>query len=345
MPHRPIVLRRARFALPGFLLALASLTSGCAVASGQDPPPAAQAEQFHDPLENVNRAIFHFNDAVVDRFILTPIGTVYRTVLPRQVRDSLHNLFRNARGPIIFANDLLQGDVAGARNTLARFVINSTIGIGGLIDIAGHAGIPYHYQDFGVTFGVWGIEPGPYLVLPVLGPSDPRDLVGNVAESFADPGNIAAAQNGEHVVIYARGGASGVDTYARNMKSLKEIKRTSIDYYAAIRSLYQQRRAAFIERKGGVLPPNPGLASNGEGVAVTVKPLPPPATLLAEGRESPPDPGPAPTHDAAAAGAELFPPRAEVARPAPSRRIAAGAELFPPRDLVAEGKEPSPPAP
>ena len=340
MSHRAIALRRTHFALAGFLLALTSFTSACAAAPGRDRPRGTQPVQFNDPLENVNRAIFKFNDRVVGRFVLTPLGKGYRTVFPRLVREGVHNFFRNLRGPIIFTNDVLQGRPVYARNTFARFLINSTIGLGGLIDIAGHAGIPYHYQDFGVTFGVWGIGAGPYLVLPVLGPSDPRDLAGNIAEDFADPWNNLAAENGERVAIYARAGASGVDTYARAMKQLKEIKRTSIDYYAAIRSLYQQHRAALIKRKPGAVPlTNPGLADNRGAVAVTVRPLPPPGALVAARSETASDPRPVSTAGAGAAEAELFPPATALARPEVSRRrIGGGAKLFPPPDLVAERK-------
>lgn len=325
-----------RFALPGVFLALASLTSGCATASGKDPPPRAAAVQFNDPLENVNRAIFHFNDSVVDRFILTPIATVYNTVLPEPARNALHNFYRNLRGPIIFANDVLQGRPTEASNTLGRFIMNSTFGVGGLIDVAADAGIPYHYQDFGVTFGAWGVPPGPYLVLPVLGPSDPRDLVGNVAEGFADPWNRIAADNGEHIVIYARSLASGVSTYARNMKQLKALKRTSIDYYAAVRSLYQQRRASLITRGGKAPPPTPGLTENRGTRTVTVRKLPPPSARLAEGETPTSDPRPFSNEEAAGGRAELFPPEAATVRATvPRSKRGGGAELFPPPNLVA----------
>ena len=221
-------------------------------ATPQAAPPGA--EDFNDPLEDPNRAIFKFNQSV-DHAVLVPVAKAYRTALPDPVRNSVRDFLYNLRAPLIFANDALQGDFGWAKDTFARFVINTTIGMGGLVDVAGRWGIPYHEQDFGVTLGVWGIAEGPYLVVPVLGPSDPRDLGGQVAEGFADPWNIVASNHHMIWIAFVRGAVSGIDQRSRYIETLADIERTSLDYYATIRSLYRQRRAALVHHKHEQLPP------------------------------------------------------------------------------------------
>jgi len=253
MNCRPIRLR-----LSGAVLLVAWVLSGCVA---QPAPPAAGGEEFNDPYENTNRSIFSFNQSV-DRNVLAPVARGYRDALPPVARDSIRNFLDNLRGPIIFANDVLQNDPR-AGDTLARFVLNSTIGLGGLIDVGGRWGFPYHDQDFGLTFAVFGIGEGPYLMLPVLGPSNPRDLSGSVAEGFADPGDMIAANNGFIWVAFARSFVSGIDERSRYLDSLADLERTSLDYYAAIRSLYRQRRAALIHHQQQNLPANPSLGQGG----------------------------------------------------------------------------------
>lgn len=265
---------RSRPVWPDLLVVLALITSGCAARSSnpaQNPeqtPPAA--EEFNDPFEDTNRAIFRFNQKV-DHAVLVPVAKAYRNVLPEPVRDSVRDFLNNLDAPLIFANDALQGEFGLAKNTLARFVIDSTIGMAGLVDVAGRWGIPYHDQDLGVTFGVWGIASGPYLVIPILGPSDPRDLGGKVAQGFGDPWNRLAGNNNLLWVTFVRGGVAGIDTRSRYIESLADIERTSLDYYATIRSLYRQRRAALIEHNRQNLPPNPGLSENGAGPTATAR--------------------------------------------------------------------------
>ena len=245
--------RRPRRLLRPALVALALCLAGCA-SPGARP---GQVGEFNDPYENANRAIFGFNQSV-DRNVLVPVAKAYRAVFPPPARDSVQAFFRNLRGPIIFVNDVLQGDGNYAGNTFARFLINTTIGLGGLIDVAGRAGIPYHEQDFGITFGVWGIGPGPYLVVPILGPSDPRDLTGDIAEDFGDPWNQLASDNGFLYLTFVRGAISGIDQRSRYLDTLADLERTSLDFYATIRAIYFQRRAALIRHEKTNLP-NPGL--------------------------------------------------------------------------------------
>ena len=272
---------RLRFLVfSNLVLLLSLLLSGCATPPNNAQPEAAEAEDFNDPLEDTNRAIFDFNQ-MVDRHVLVPVAEAYRTVLPEPVRDSLRDFLRNLRAPLIFANNALQGDLEHAGQTFARFTLNSTLGVGGLIDVAGRWGqLPYHEQDLGVTFGVWGIPEGPYLVIPVLGPSDPRDLVGQTAEGFGDPFNKLVTGNPYTLywIPFVRGGVSGIDQRSRYIETLSDIERTSLDYYATIRSLYRQRRAALVHGQRENLPP-PASFSRNDNPTMAVRH--PPQTAMA----------------------------------------------------------------
>ena len=257
------------------VLLLTLVLPGCATSPNNAQPETAEAENFNDPFEDTNRKIFDFNQ-VVDRNVLVPVAKAYRTVLPDPVRDSLRDFLHNLRAPLIFANNTLQGDFVGAGQTFARFTLNSTLGVGGLFDVAGRWGqLPYHEQDLGVTFGVWGIPEGPYLVVPVLGPSDPRDLVGQTAEGFGDPFNRLVTGNPYTLywIPFVRGGVAGIDQRSRYIETLADIERTSLDYYATIRSLYRQRRAALVRGERENLPP-PASFSGNINPAASVNPQP-----------------------------------------------------------------------
>jgi phospholipid-binding lipoprotein MlaA len=211
-----------------------------AEAAPNDPGQADLAqgilgEDENDPLEGVNRAVFEFN-RVVDGLLIKPAAQIYRGVLPQQAQDSVRSFLRNLRTPAILVNDVLQGDMDRAGTTISRFLVNTTLGIGGLFDVAGdHLGIPFHDEDFGQTLAVWGVGEGPYLVLPILGPSNPRDVVGLASEWFLDPVNLYFTnKEDEDWVPWVRAGLTGVDARARSLDAL--------DYYAAIRSLYRQNR-------------------------------------------------------------------------------------------------------
>jgi phospholipid-binding lipoprotein MlaA len=233
----------AVFALLGTRQAAAQQqTAASATASSTD------LDDNGDPWEDTNRAIFGFNQAI-DRTVLVPVSNAYRAALPNTVRDMLHDFLQNLNSPIIFANDLLQGQPGLAGETAGRALLNTTIGFGGFIDVASKWGIPYHSNDLGITFATWGVGSGPYLMLPILGPSNPRDLVGDIGDSFGDPGNIVASQHHRVWASFVRGGVSGIDERSRNIESLAEIERTSLDYYATIRSLARQRRAAQIRHQ------------------------------------------------------------------------------------------------
>jgi phospholipid-binding lipoprotein MlaA len=234
-------------------------------------PAAARAQQadpadggFNDPFENTNREIFKFNQQV-DRMVLVPVAKAYRAALPEPVRDSIHNILRNLDSPVVFANDVLQGRADLASDTLGRFLANSTLGVGGMFDVATAAHVPYHSNDLGITFAVWGVGEGPYLMLPILGPSDVRDAIGEAGDSYGDPANIVATNNHLLWATFARVGVQGVDARARNIETLNDIERTSLDYYATIRSLYRQRRAAEIRHEKSSVPSVSPLGDDGGG--------------------------------------------------------------------------------
>jgi phospholipid-binding lipoprotein MlaA len=235
--------------------------SGCASHSNTEQQVTTYEEDFNDPLEDTNRKIFEFNQ-FVDRNAIVPAAKAYRTALPDPVRDSVRDFLNNLREPLVFVNDTLQGQFESAAKTVGRFVVNSTIGIGGVVDVAGRWGIPYHEEDLGLTFGAWGIPEGPYIVVPILGPSTPRDLGGQVAEGFGDPFNLMVTGNPYTLywIPFVRGGVSGIDQRSRYIETLADIERTSLDYYATIRSLYRQRRAALIRRERENLPPPVGVS-------------------------------------------------------------------------------------
>jgi len=219
-----------------------------ACATGQGPGGEEDPYQVNDPIEPVNRAIFSFNDTL-DQYVIKPVAQGYHDFLPASVQSGIRNFLNNLHEPIVFANDLLQGRPGPAGDDLARLAINSTFGLGGIFDIAGMGGNRYHDADFGQTFGVWGVPDGPYLVLPIFGPSNPRDTAGMVAGSFADPADAVAVANNYYIPVFARGLVDGIDTRSRYLNTLDRIRSTSLDYYATIRSLSRQRRAAEIRHE------------------------------------------------------------------------------------------------
>lgn len=198
----------------------------------------------NDPYEQTNRSIFEL-DQTFDHAIARPAAVFYNHAVPGVARDGIHNFLGNLNSPVIFANDLLQGETTRAGQTLGRAVVNSTLGLGGLVDFAGKIGIPGHEEDFGQTLGVWGVEEGPYLVLPFSGPSNPRDLAGVAGDIAMDPFTYMKWNNSTlHMAL--RQGFEIIDLRARNVDSLDQIERTSVDLYATTRSLYRQHRNAEI---------------------------------------------------------------------------------------------------
>lgn len=224
-------------------LAMVGLMTACATPPS-DPAARAEFEATNDPLEPLNREIFEFNQ-LLDRFLLKPVAQGYRTVIPDFGRNAVRHFLDNLGEPVIFANDVMQGEFKSAHDTFARFLINSTFGVGGTIDLAGSTGLERQSGDFGQTLYSWGVPSGPYLVLPIFGPSDPRDTSGMAVDGVMDPfGYLADAYGAGSSAMISRMAGSGVDLRSRNIETIDDLQRNAIDFYAEIRSLYRQHRAS-----------------------------------------------------------------------------------------------------
>ncbi len=232
-----------------FVVALVASALALGACASKPPPDDLEARRYYkeinDPLEPMNRQILKFNRGF-EKVVLTPVAKTYRAVLPAPARKGVYNVLHNLRSPVIFGNDVMQGEGKRAGNTLLRFVVNSTLGIGGLFDVATRMGIESHDEDFGQTLAVHGIGEGFYLVLPIFGPSSPRDGIGLAVDILIDPIFWILRSENLNYVNYIRTGVEGVDIYARNLDQLEELKRTSLDYYAALRSTYRQNRRSEI---------------------------------------------------------------------------------------------------
>ncbi len=197
------------------------------------------APQANDPLEGFNRAIFWVNDTL-DRWIFRPIAWSYGKLMPEPGKQALRNVAQNLKGPIILANDLMQLEFADASVTSARLLANTTLGVIGLFDVAEKMGLERHPADFGQTLHVYGVGSGPYLMLPFFGPTTTRDGLGQVVDAFFDPLTYILEPT-ENVI--AAGGKALIKR-ERVLEQTDELRRTSLDFYAAVRSLYLQNRAA-----------------------------------------------------------------------------------------------------
>ena len=226
------------------LFACAAL-AGCATTSGP------RDNENNDPLEPMNRAVFNANDAI-DTAILRPISEGYRAVVPQFVRDRIRAFIDNLQEPRIFVNDMLQLRINAAGFTFARFYVNSTIGLGGLFDIASEHGLARQTGDFGQTLAVWGVDGGPYLVLPLFGPSNFRDAFGLAVDLYTTPpAHLIAGTTGTWITVgtYV---VSGIDLRSRNIETLEQIKANALDYYAQFRSIARQYRDGQIRAARGL---------------------------------------------------------------------------------------------
>ncbi len=264
---------RIRCLTTAFALLLGLWIAPPAQAQNEDPFDAAEAElaneddietfededffaedDLNDPFENVNRFFFKVNNTL-DRYFFKPIARGYRTVVPRPLQTTARNVVNNLDSPAILANDLLQAEFKRAGVTLGRLVINSTFGFFGAADVAGALGLKRHREDFGQTLAVYGVPDGPFLYLPLLGPSNPRDAIGGFVDVLFDPTNWIG---GEVVTSGAVGlewedvgpirfGINIIDTRAQLLDQLDELERSSVDFYATQRSLYRQSREGAIK--------------------------------------------------------------------------------------------------
>ncbi len=239
---------------PGFsricLMIMASINlAACATASGPNTIYEAGIE-IQDPFENQNRQVMAFNRAV-DKTIIHPVVKGYRAVAPEPVRSGIRNFLRNLKSPITLANQVLQGDLGGAKDVVLRAVINTTVGVAGLFDVAGYEGIEYEPEDFGQTLAVWGVGYGPYIVAPFIGPSSMRDYSGYFVDSIADPLRWYLFNTDHEDIYYAKFGVEYLDLRESLMDALNDLESSSFDYYAAVRSTYYQHRQALIlDHKG-----------------------------------------------------------------------------------------------
>jgi len=222
-------------------LALGLLVGGCAGTETQ----AADAGEVSDPLEGMNRFFFDLNQRV-DRHATLPVATAYQKNVPQPMRSTLHNLLENLGGPVTVANDLLEAQFENAGIAAGRFLVNTTIGVAGIFDVATDWGMPARSRDFGETLGTYGVPPGPYLVLPLRGFTDVRDFTGNFIDGYAAPLHYVH-YDGNHYVGWMNSTLGSMDVRSRNIGAYEDIERASVDYYATMRTLFLERRARLIE--------------------------------------------------------------------------------------------------
>ena len=212
--------------------------------------PVTKAEQtevkrINDPIEPFNRAIFDVND-FLDRLLIRPLAELYRFWTPSYLRDRVASILKNMGEPVVMANNLLQGDVTKAGTTLGRFLINSTAGVGGMYEVAGGYGLDRQNGDFGQTLHVWGMGEGPYLVLPLFGPSNIRDAIGLGVDTVMSPWKYVVKYGDttiEDTYTIAEMSASALTRREQNIEGMDALREGSIDFYAQMRSVYRQYRA------------------------------------------------------------------------------------------------------
>lgn len=271
-------------------LAAAAILSGCATGPNRTPG---------DPLEPMNRTIFRFNDAV-DHAIAIPVAKGYQKVTPHPLRTAISNFFSNLGDLSNIANELLQLKITDATSDLIRFSMNTVFGIGGLIDFATLAKLPKHHQDFGLTLGRWGVPSGPYLVLPVFGPSTFRDGVGLAVDVRFNPLNYAEPSTRTQLYVLQFVSARSDLLGATNI-----LEQAALDKYSFVRDAYLQQRRSRLGAETGTPPalPNygdeessgaaPAVPASGSEPATTTPTSPPVPTA--------PLPAPAPATPAAPA--------------------------------------------
>jgi phospholipid-binding lipoprotein MlaA len=241
-------------------LALCCMLAGCASTPGAERNP-------DDPLEPLNRSVFRVNDALDDAFI-KPVATAYRDIVPVFFRDRFRSFIDNLAEPRIFVNDVLQGRFDAAGFTFARFFLNTTVGVGGLFDFAGMHDLPRQTGDFGQTLYAWGVADGPYLVLLLFGPSNLRDALGLGVDLATTPPALVTGGHSADVTNLVLGVVDGIDVRSRNIETLDAIKASSLDFYAHLKSITRQYRAAQLRQARGfdVTPPeliDPGASGTG----------------------------------------------------------------------------------
>lgn len=219
------------------LAAVLLLSAGCSTKNADDP------------LEAYNRGMFAVNEAV-DTVLIRPVALGYRYVTPDGIRWRIGNISDNLYEPISMINAFLQGDFTQGMTNFWRFVINSTIGLGGMHDVAATAGLAPRQEDFGQTLAVWGVGSGPYIVLPILGPSNLRDTGGKIADWFMDPVTYALkSDHGTDWTLYGVRAGQALVERERLLDPIDDIYSSSLDPYASFKSIYEQYRDAEIKNR------------------------------------------------------------------------------------------------
>ena len=218
------------------------LLSGCSSNPKDiDFNTSLNSPSINDPYETLNRVTFSFN-SIFDKTIVRPAALVYRGVVPGFMRNRITYSLGNLSMPVTAVNNLLQGELRKAGVASSRFIINSTIGILGIFDPASSMGLKTDNEDFGQTLAVWGVPSGPYIVLPFLGPSSPRDFTGILSTSLLDPMYQVGSSSNQSAFRSYRMGVGVVDFRSQNIEIFDDLQNNSLDYYAAVRSFYNQSR-------------------------------------------------------------------------------------------------------
>lgn len=200
----------------------------------------------NDPYEGWNRDVFAFNEAV-DKAVLEPVARGYRVATPGLFREGVRNVLANLNAPVVFVNDVLQAEPERAGTTFTRFALNTTIGIGGIFDVASEAGLEKHSEDFGQTLAVWGVDSGPFLVLPLLGPSNPRDLTGLVVDRAFDPLTWTQFEDDDTrtTIAITRGVMGAISTREQLIETFETLREQPEPYIAYRRAYFAQRETAI----------------------------------------------------------------------------------------------------
>ncbi len=245
---QPMPTSRNRAALALLLLTTTALVEGCAT-----PPPASDPEALadyranNDPLEPTNR-FFYGVFLSVDAYTLKPVAQAYVYVVPRPVRTGLHHVLTNIAEPVAFLNSVLEAKSRRAGDSLVRFAVNSTVGIGGIFDVATGLGYPEPDSAGALTLAYWGLPSGPYLFLPVLGPGTARSFTGFALDIGLSPFTYVPRGYGLLTFNYAAYGLSILDARSRHLHDLEDVQKTSLDPYATIRSAYQQNAEGDLQK-------------------------------------------------------------------------------------------------
>lgn len=231
------------------LAMIVALTGFLGLSACASVPPTQNESGYgvsdNDPIEPINRIIFDVND-FLDRLLIRPLAELYRVTVPPPLRTRIAAILRNMGEPVILANNLLQGEFSKAGTTLGRFAINTTAGLGGMFEVAAEYDLPRQTGDFGQTLHVWGVGSGPYLVLPLFGPSNIRDAVGLGVDTIMSPWKYAVAYGDattEDSFAIADMTASALTRREANIEGMDSLRENSLDFYAQMRSVYRQYRS------------------------------------------------------------------------------------------------------